>query len=77
MEYTEEDIRKAFQAGMNKGSLQSYYVAPLFENEFIEQLKKNKKTNDKPCYCSEPDDKRSRYKGRGKIDGLCSNCWGS
>ena len=39
--YTEEDIRKAFQAGMNKGALkgyQSYYDAPLDENEFVDEL---------------------------------------
>tara|TARA_R110001592_G_scaffold53419_1_gene163750 strand:- start:1837 stop:2121 length:285 start_codon:yes stop_codon:yes gene_type:complete len=38
MRYTEEDIRKAFQAGMEKGAHQSYYDAPLDENEFIEKL---------------------------------------
>lgn len=39
MRYTEEDIRKAFQAGMEKGSANSELIdAPLDENEFIEKL---------------------------------------
>lgn len=39
MRYTEKDIRKAFQAGMVKGSTNSESIdAPLDENEFIEKL---------------------------------------
>ena len=38
MRYTEEDIRNAFRAGMEKGAHRSYYDAPLDENEFVEEL---------------------------------------
>ena len=41
MRYTEKDIREAFQAGMNKGSHQSYFDAPLDENEYIKHLKQS------------------------------------
>lgn len=43
MRYTEEDIRNAFRAGMNKGAHRSYYDAPLDEDEFVEEL--NSKSN--------------------------------
>lgn len=38
MNYTEKDLRKAFRAGMNKGGHQSYFDAPLDEDEYIESL---------------------------------------
>jgi len=43
MRYTEEDIRNAFRAGMNKGAHRSYYDDILDENEFVEKL--NSKSN--------------------------------
>lgn len=36
--YTEEDLRLAFRAGVLKGSHQSYFDAPLDEDEYIESL---------------------------------------
>ncbi len=38
MRNTEEDIRKACRAGMEKGAHRSYYDAPLDEDEFVEEL---------------------------------------
>lgn len=37
--YTEEDLRDAFKAGLTRGSHQSYFDAPLDEDEYIESLK--------------------------------------
>ena len=42
MNYTEEEIRKAFRSGMVKGRHQSYFDAPLDEDEFVVELKKTK-----------------------------------
>ena len=39
MENIEELLREAFRAGMNKGSHQSYYDAPLDETEYIDSIK--------------------------------------
>lgn len=36
--YTEQDLRLAFQAGVNFGSHESYFDKPLNENEYIESL---------------------------------------
>ena len=39
--YTEEDLRLAFQAGMDRGAFEqsgSYFDAPLDENEYIKSL---------------------------------------
>lgn len=36
--YTEQDLREAFKAGLEKGSHQSYFDAPLDEDEYIESL---------------------------------------
>lgn len=70
MKYTEEDIRKAFQAGMNKGAHQSYYDAPLDENEFVEELNQSKN--------SEKDIFENREKiaeeARGLITMALENC---
>ena len=35
----EELLRDAFRAGMNKGSHQSYFDAPLDETEYIDSIK--------------------------------------
>lgn len=40
--YTENDIRDAFKAGVTKGEHQSYFDAPLDEDEYILKLKKSK-----------------------------------
>ena len=42
MNYTEEDIRNAFQAGMTKGINRSYFDAPLDEDEYLTKLKQLK-----------------------------------
>lgn len=34
----EQKLREAFQAGLNKGSHQSYYDAPLDEDEYIDSV---------------------------------------
>lgn len=39
MRYTEENIRNAFKAGETKGKHNSYFDAPLDEDEFIAKLK--------------------------------------
>tara|TARA_R110000851_G_scaffold323722_1_gene490614 strand:- start:185 stop:466 length:282 start_codon:yes stop_codon:yes gene_type:complete len=39
MENIEELLRDAFKAGMNKGSHQSYFDAPLDETEYIDSIK--------------------------------------
>lgn len=39
MENIEELLREAFRAGMDKGSHQSYFDAPLDETEYIESIK--------------------------------------
>ena len=39
MENIEELLRDAFRAGMNKGSHQSYFDAPLDETEYIDSIK--------------------------------------
>lgn len=39
MEDIEELLRDAFRAGMNKGSHQSYFDAPLDETEYIDSIK--------------------------------------
>ena len=39
MENIEELLREAFRAGMNKGSHQSYFDAPLDETEYIDSIK--------------------------------------
>jgi len=39
MENIEELLRDAFRAGMNKGSHQSYFDAPLDEAEYIDSIK--------------------------------------
>lgn len=42
MNYTEEDIRNAFKSGLIKGNHQSYFDAPLNEDEYVEKLKQVK-----------------------------------
>lgn len=37
--YTEEDLRKAFRAGIGYGLVDSYYSPTLDEDEYIESLK--------------------------------------
>ena len=39
MENIEELLRDAFRAGINKGSHQSYFDAPLDETEYIDSIK--------------------------------------
>ena len=39
MENIEELLRDAFRAGMNKGSHQSYFDAPLDETEYVDSIK--------------------------------------
>jgi hypothetical protein len=39
MKNIEELLRDAFRAGMNKGSHQSYFDAPLDETEYIDSIK--------------------------------------
>ena len=39
MENIEELLRDAFRAGVNKGSHQSYFDAPLDETEYIDSIK--------------------------------------
>ena len=40
--YSEEDVREAFKAGAIKGGHQSYFDAPLDEDEFVAELKAEK-----------------------------------
>ena len=40
MIFREDDIRNAFKAGFIKGKHQSYFDAPLDEDEYIVELKK-------------------------------------
>jgi hypothetical protein len=50
MKYTEEDIRKAFRAGISQGMyLQAgnYFDAPLDEDEYIDNLKETVVEEDK------------------------------
>ena len=42
MNYTEEDIRNAFKAGLTKGNHKSYFDAPLDEDEYVAELKQVK-----------------------------------
>lgn len=42
MNYTEEDVRNAFKAGLAKGNHQSYFDAPLDEDEYLTELKQVK-----------------------------------
>ena len=42
MNYTEEDVRNAFKAGLNKGNHKSYFDAPLDEDEYLAELKQVK-----------------------------------
>ena len=42
MNYTEEDVRNAFKAGLNKGNHKSYFDAPLDEYEYLAELKQVK-----------------------------------
>lgn len=42
MNYTEEDVRNAFKAGVAKGEHRSYFDAPLDEEEYLTELKKGK-----------------------------------
>jgi hypothetical protein len=48
--YTEEDLRKAFVAGLERGAFVqsgSYFDAPLDENEYIESLNPKEVEEDK------------------------------
>ena len=38
MNYTEEDVRNAFKAGLTKGNHKSYFDAPLDEDEYLTEL---------------------------------------
>lgn len=42
MNYTEEDVRNAFKAGLTKGNHKSYFDAPLDEDEYLTELKQVK-----------------------------------
>lgn len=42
MNYTEEDVRNAFNAGLTKGNHKSYFDAPLDEDEYLTELKQGK-----------------------------------
>lgn len=42
MNYTEENIRNAFKAGLIKGNHKSYFDAPLDEHEYLTELKQVK-----------------------------------
>ena len=42
MLYTEEDIREAFRGGMAKGRHNSYFDAPLNEDEYVDMVKSAK-----------------------------------
>ena len=42
MQWTEEDVRNAFKAGVTKGEHRSYFDAPLDEEEYLTELKKDK-----------------------------------
>ena len=68
MENIEELLRDAFRAGMNKGSHQSYFDAPLDETEYIDSIKDKLKLFFIPavvvqseqlvCKCGLPKDKK-------------------
>ena len=42
MNYTEEDVRNAFKAGLTKGNHKSYFDTPLDEDEYLTELKQVK-----------------------------------
>lgn len=49
MTFTEQDIRDAFKAGVEKGNHRSYFDTPLDEDEYITQLKLTNKKDEWVC----------------------------
>ena len=74
MENIEKLLRDAFRAGMNKGSHQSYFDAPLDETEYIDSIKDKLKLFFIPVvvstYC-ECDKYHDRYE---ESNNNCNSC---
>ena len=76
MENIEELLRDAFRAGMDKGSHQSYFDAPLDETEYIDSIKDKLKLFFIPVVVQQSEQLFCYHEGSYTLneDGTCCKC---